>query len=172
MSLEQAIAEWDKKSVVVIRDIYAKYHTEDDFLKQLVELMAQSDYQNGATWLVKHHLETSDQTLTAKQSTVICMHINELVHWESKLHILQIMGDIQIPKTLRDKVVSFVRTCLDSQEIFVRAWGYSAFYEVSKQFPQYHDEAINLLRAAPSRESAGSIKGRVRQIIKKNKLQI
>ena len=162
MSLEQKIANWDGKSKETITAIYERFENESAFAPTLVRLSGQSELERGATWLLKRYLE-SGGTLSAKDVSQLLSALPASEDWEAKLHILQCLTLLRIADKDRTTVEAFVREGLDSDNKFVRAWAYSGFYELARQFRDYRDEAEQLLENAMSRE-APSVKARIRNI--------
>ncbi|VAW38819.1 hypothetical protein MNBD_CHLOROFLEXI01-4687, partial [hydrothermal vent metagenome] len=103
--------------------------------------------QKGATWLLKKHCESRgevEENQTVKTYTLLPKY----EHWETKLHILQIMPYFPIPSSAKNEVVLFLRHCLEQSQKFVRAWSYNGFYELAYQYPEYQDEAKQLFEIA------------------------
>ncbi len=164
MSIEQEIAAWDGKSANVIGAIYESYHTQPGFADTIIPLTKNSAYQKGATWLLKAWLESGNKLEKAQIKTIYGL-LNQLEHWESKLHILQCIPFMPIEKTERKKVELFLRKTLADTNKFIRAWSYNGFYELSKQHPEYLDETRQFFEMA-MRDEAASVKARIRNIMK------
>ena len=86
--------------------------------------------------------------------------------WESKLHLLQCMAYLPVPKSQLPSVESFIRTNLTSDNKFVRAWAYSGFYQLARQVPTLQAEASALFHHALDTETAGSVRSRINRVIK------
>ncbi|GJL62491.1 MAG: hypothetical protein NPIRA04_11450 [Nitrospirales bacterium] len=165
MNLKQEIAAWDGKSKDDIRDIYDRYCHASSFVSEVLRLTKQEPLQKGTTWLLKRHLEKTG-CLESSEVKEVYLLLLKLEHWESKLHILQSIPYLPIPRTHKKKVEIFLRECLANDEKFVRAWTYNGFYELAVQYPEYQEETKKLFEI-DMRDEAASVKARIRSIMKK-----
>lgn len=166
MSLETEIAEWDSKSKDAISGVYERYCDQPDFLAILVTLLDDEPLQTGATWLLKHHFDENGAALNNDLVAAIYAKTPLLKHWESKLHILQCVDHLPIPPAQRAAAERFMRSCLQDEAKFVRAWAYSGFQKLAEQFPELQPEAVEILETALKTETAGSILSRVKRAIR------
>jgi hypothetical protein len=164
MDLKQAITHWNGKSARDIQEIYETYHCLENFPKSIVELYCLESHQRGATWLLKAWLSAGN-SLVPKQRQIIYRALDELQHWESKLHILQCIPFMPIAESERESVEGFLRETLTDQNKMVRAWSYNGFYELSKQYSEYETETKLFFEMA-LRDEAPSVKARIRNIMK------
>jgi len=170
VNLFEALKTWDGKSADDITAIYFDYCEAPDFTNTIINLIEDVETQNGATWLLKKHLE-SVETLTTQQVKQIYNCLTKLDHWEAKLHILQSMPYLPIAAKQKNLVESFLRICLKDKNKFVRAWVYNGFFELARQFPEYQKEVDTMLSEALEKE-ASSVKARIRNILKQSKKQL
>ncbi len=126
--------------------------------------MTDASLQRGATWLLKHHLE-NHATLNTSEIKSIYQSIELFTHWESKLHILQSLEYLSIPKEFKATLELFIRPCLKSNKKLLRAWGYHGFYHLNKSFPEYSKETDLLLQKAMLDESP-SVIARINNLLK------
>ncbi len=164
MNIRQEIARWDGKSAADIGAVFNRFKNDSSFVATLVDLSGNKELQKGATWLLKHYLENAG-SLSADHIESLVRLLPQLNNWEAKLHVLQCIPYMRISKGDRKAVELFLRGCLTDDKKFVRAWSYSGFYELSKQFPEYRSEAERLVDMAMKNE-APSVKARIRNIIK------
>ena len=164
MSLEQDVAHWDGKSSSDIGEIYSRHSKGNAFVPELIQLALQTNSQKGATWLLKRFLE-SNQKLAASEIEILYNLLPKLEHWETKLHMLQCIPYMPIGELEKRNVEAFLRKCLVENYKFVRAWAYNGFYEMSRQYPEYREEAEEFFQMAMNDE-APSVKARIRKIIK------
>lgn len=163
MTLETDIKAWDGKSVDIINRVYVRHHRRPSFLAELTSAISDEALQDGATWLLKHHLET-DSPLDTGRAKEVFQALPKLTSWGAKLHILQSLRWMPIPTRYKNKLETFLRACLQEENKFVRAWAYSGFYELAKQHQEYRLEAQQLCRQAANNEAA-SVKARIRKIL-------
>ena len=164
MSIKNEIAKWDGKSSSDIKAIYGNYCNNQDFISTLIKCITEIALQNGATWLLKHHLENNSGQ-SDKEINKIFKLLPKLDHWEAKLHILQCLPYLTIHTKEKKGVETFLRKNLVDKNKFVRAWTYNGFYQLSLQHPEYHEETQQFLAMA-MRDEAPSVKARIRNILK------
>ena len=166
MSIEQEISAWDGKSASDIQAVYDRYHTESNFAETIIRLSLTRTHEKGATWLLKAWLEAGSM-LEKHQISKIYGSLNQLEHWEARLHVLQSIPFMPVADTNKNNVYSFLRLTLTDQNKFVRAWSYNGFYELSRQHPEYIVETKQYFEMA-MRDEAPSVKARIRNIVKKS----
>lgn len=164
MGLKQALLSWEGKSVHVIEAIYQQHRDSADFLNDLFTFIAQTDLENGATWLLKRHLDAG-ATLQPDNIKAIYQTLPNLTHWEAKLHVLQCIPHMPIAETEKNVVERFLRKCLTEQNKFIRAWTYHGFYELAVQYPEYRGQVKDFFALA-MRDEVASVKARIRNILK------
>ena len=164
-TLRQRILDWDGKSASDIQTVYRDFYRKQDFVDSLVDMIGCKETEVGSTWLLKHHLEKKN-AVTENQTTAIYRELHRLELWEAKLHMLQSMAFMPIPKTLKKPVEQFVRQHIADDNKFVRAWAYNGFYLLAKAFPHYQTEATELFDMA-LRDEPASVVARVRKLVQK-----
>jgi len=167
MSIKNEILVWNGKSVDDIESMYSRYHQQSGFVSDLVSYMHQKKLQKGTTWLLKKYLESGGY-IEPKEVKEIYGLLTELVCWESKLHVLQSIPFMPIPKIEKKKVESFLRECLIDNNKFVRAWAYNGFNELSVQYNEYRKETEEFFEMA-MRDEAPSVRSRIRNIMKQRR---
>lgn len=165
MDIEQEIASWNGKSADDIKAIYDAHHTESNFSEKIIALSFSEACEKGATWLLKAWLEAGNQ-LENSQIAKIYGSLEQLEHWEAKLHVLQSIPFLSIADAESSNVYKFLRLTLTDQNKFVRAWSYNGFYELSRQHSKYINETKQYFEMA-MRDEAPSVKARIRNIMKK-----
>jgi len=164
MNLQQEIANWDEKLVEDLEAIYERHSTETGLGAELVPLLKDPSVQQGASWILKRHLEQGC-VLKAAELRSFFQTLPVLEDWQTKLHLLQSLPFLTIEKQRLKYLEPFLRACLDEKNKFVRAWAYNGFYELALQHPKYQTEVDQLLEQAMQDEAA-SVKARVRNIRK------
>lgn len=163
MTLAADIKASEGKSVSVISAVYARHSKRPSFLAELTSAMANESLQDGATWLLKHHLER-ESPLDKERAKEVLQTLPKLTSWVAKLHVLQSLQWMPIPTRYKKKLETFLRACLQEKNKFVRAWAYSGFYELARQHPEYRLEAQQLCEQAANNE-APSVRARIRNIL-------
>lgn len=165
MNIEQKIASWDGKSAAYIKAIYDAHNADINFADTIIALSLTEAFETGGTWLLKAWLEAGNK-LEQTQIARIYAALNQLKHWEAKLHLLQSIPFMPIADADSSNVYHFLRLTLTEQNKFVRAWSYSGFYELSRQHSKYLNETKQYFEMA-MRDEAPSVKARIRNIMKK-----
>lgn len=165
MQIEKDIEAWDGKSVADIESLYDAYSAEPKFIENIIALSFTPACEKGATWLLKAWLEAGNM-LKQSQITKIYGELNQLGHWEAKLHILQSIPFMPIPDAESENVYNFLKLTLTDQNKFVRAWSYSGFFELSRQYSKYLNECEKYIKIA-MRDEAPSVKARIRKIMER-----
>ncbi len=163
--MNDEIIAWDGKSTDDISSVYEKYHSKPNFIDNILSQIHDVSIQKGGTWLLKKWLESGNK-LKVEHIKIIYDSLHVLEHWESKLHVLQILQYMPIDSVQKTKVESFLRITLTDDNKFIRAWSYNGFYELASQHPEYMEEVKQFFEIALQDEAA-SVKARIRNIIKK-----
>ena len=161
---KERLRSWDGIHMEHLSSIYHDYRSQDNFFDNLIDWSSESDIQAATTWLIKHHYD-SGLKLNKTQTEHLIKATGELNSWEAQLHVLQILGKLEIDETRLLMVDEFVRRCLKSENKFVRAWSYQGLYELYKYGVVDSEELKAHCEIAMETESA-SIKSRVRKILK------
>ncbi len=165
MSIRQEIENWDGRSAADIGEIYNHHYRDEGFVSTMVNFIDIVSLQKGTTWLLKKYLENGNQISTAENSAIY-KKLEKLHSWESRLHILQSLPFLLIPKKNKLQLERFLKICLVERNKFVRAWAYNGFYELAVQYPEHVEETKCFFEMA-MRDEAPSVKSRIRNIMKK-----
>lgn len=165
MFIQQKIALWDGKSSDDVRAIYDAHNADSNFADTIIALSLTEACERGATWLLKAWLEAGNE-LEQHQIAKIYGSLDQLKHWEAKLHILQSIPFMPITDAACSNLYTFLRNTLTDPNKFVRAWSYNGFYELSLQHSEYIDETKQFFEMA-MRDEAPSVKARIRSAMKK-----
>lgn len=166
-NLEEALSAWDGKSRAQIAAVYDAQSDRTGFLAQLLNLLPDPHHQIGVTWLLKRYLE-KNRAVNRHDAARIYLRFPGVEDWEARLHLLQCVPLLPIACEQKRTVATFLRTGLESDNKFVRAWSYSGFFELSEQHEEFENEMIDHVRYALAHEPA-SIQARLRQVLKKHK---
>ncbi|MBB6523247.1 hypothetical protein [Pseudoteredinibacter isoporae] len=157
------LQNWDGKSSEDISRIYKQHHMDMGFAERLFDWPNDDPHiQKGLSWLLKRHCDNG-ATFEAKLSNNLLPHLKTMPHWETALHILQSIASLEISNDQLKAWEQFIRLCLAQDNKFVRAWSYYAFAVLSRRFPNYKEEARQLVEMA-LRDEAPSVKARIRQM--------
>lgn len=163
--LQRDIAAWDGKSAEDIELIFSRYAASDDIADAILALIGKAECQQGATWLLKRSFEQGI-SLNVKNTQLLIDALPALSCWQAKLHCLQSIGYLQIPNGGVLALEYWIRQCLIDNNKFVRAWAYSAFFELADQHSKYRPEALTFFELA-ARDEPASVMARIRQLKKR-----
>lgn len=161
MALEDQLIQWDGKSADFLSDLYAGTFALEPFLEEVFDLIPEPGFQTAATWLLKHHLDQGHSISDGQRSSLI-REMKSLCDWESKLHALQCLPKLKLTRRQADQAIRFLRTCLDDDNKFVRAWAFGGFHALAAQHTCFQSESEERLAWAAENE-APSVKARIRQ---------
>ncbi len=160
--LKQDVRLWDGKSAVLMVRVYEQYCDTPDFAFCLTQLMCEQEFQRGASWLLKHHIDTG-HIIHPKEAQNCFASLDKLTHWDTRLHILQSMHAMPIAADHRQAVYDFLDQNITSKRTLVRAWTYTGYVVLAQQHEEYRPQVMALLNKANEIETAGSIKVRIRK---------
>ncbi|QGQ30444.1 hypothetical protein [Gimesia maris] len=164
VEIRRLLENQQKWTVEELQSLYDRISGEPEFCNALVKLLADPERQQAASWLLKQALETG-QDVTRMDWSPYYRSLSELQNWETQLHLLQCLPYLTIDTREVKQLEPFLRRCLQSENKFVRAWGYNGFNELALQHADFKPEVDSLLAAALE-EEAPSVKARIRNILK------
>lgn len=157
---------WDEKRTDVLKVLYEAQIDKLEFIHLIVQwFLTKKELELATSWLIKHHID-SQQTLKEKSVTEVISHLKNLTYWGSQLHIIQIIPKIKLTKQLAEGIENEIFIKLKSDNKFVRASAYEAYFEVVKLFPDLKNEFEAMCLDAFERESA-SVKVKIKRILNK-----
>ena len=160
-----ALQSWDGKTTATLKQVYDEQSQQPDFLQTLITLLNDNtELADGATWLLKHHVENGNE-LPPEAIENVSVLSNRFQSWPARLHILQLLTILYWPKAALNNIEKLVRQSLKSDNKFVRAAAYECFFCLVKYNPHLRDELLSLSKLAMETESA-SVKVKLRQILK------
>ena len=147
-----------------LNEYFETRKSDPSFFAEILSILKEEAHQRSATWLLKRYLESGGR-IEPKTVDSVFENLAEFFEWESRLHLLQSLPYLTVSPEFQVAVEAFIRGGLKDKNKFVRAWSYNGFYLLSKTFPEYVPEVIELFRTAVEGEPA-SVKARLRQIMK------
>lgn len=162
--LYDILAAWDGKRTAPLQTLFDAAEDKDALAAQAVAYCATPLTERGATWLLKHALETGADLDAGAQSDLIDS-LPALSHCEARLHVLQILDRLELDGAeVGAKVAAFLEDAVADQNKFVRAWAYSGYHALAAQSPGYEERARRLIEQALA-EEAPSIQARLRKVL-------
>ena len=156
----------DSHDAAALEDLLSRNPATHLLVRSLVALVGDDDetVQTRATWMLKR-LAENHVNLKAAHLIALFGSVSELTSWISKLHVCQMLQQVNIPEESTGSVAWLLERNLMDENRFLRAWSYSGFYELAKQHPKYIDYALEQLKRGET-EKAASVKARIRNIRK------
>ena len=163
--LQTALRNWDGKSAQFLIDLYQSHQQDPTFMDALLLLYHNhAGLRKAITWLIKHHMDQGGSLNTAQVDALLAA-LDQLTHWESQLHVLQVIPKLALSPTQAASIEPTVSALLQSEKKFVKAAAYEAYFEVVRCFPELGGEFRLICEDALERESA-SVKVKLRRILK------
>lgn len=156
-----ALENWDGKSTADLQEIYNKLNSQS-LAFELVPILPH--HPVAVTWLIKHATEQGTQ-LTGEDCVALIEHLLQTQHWQSMLHILQISAHLTIPNKYVKPLYANLRHKLSHTNKLIRACSYQALSNLTKQYPEYEKEVVELLNMALNDE-VSSVKARIRIVLR------
>lgn len=162
MGLETALNRWNGTCKTDLEAIYKEFYRQNDFASQLIPLLRQKQ-QLAASWLLKDYLQDGN-----KISDDLKLEFYRAIHlakdWHTQLHFLQSLPFLRpVPDGKKSKLASFLRAGIIADNKFVRAWAYNGFYDLAQDYPEYQQEANQLIEMG-KRDEPASVQARLKQL--------
>lgn len=161
--LRQALADADPRAASALEAIYHEHHRAAGFVSTLLDSLADAGLGPSASWLIKHHLEQGARLAAGR----LCPHLGALLHWSTRLHLLQCLERLDIDAADLPALERFCRASLQASNTFERAWAYSGFALLARHRPALAEEARALVEHALATE-APSVRARLRHQLASN----
>lgn len=158
------LREYDGKSTAILGEIAHRWSQKPHYLEALLGLFRNSDptTQNGASWLFKSFVE-GDEPVGNEVSTGLCDQAALLNDWAAQLHVCQSVQHLTFGPVEARKLGTWVRTLLDHDRPFLRAWSLDALVGLSSFDPLLRLQAKKALLQALS-DPAASVRARARKL--------
>ncbi|ASP35075.1 hypothetical protein [Labrenzia sp. VG12] len=161
------LSQWDGKDTKSLTGLFHDEAGNPEFLNSMVRMAALEECQRGATWLLKHHFDGGG---VAPSEELAQQHISQVADtgdWQTRLHVLQYLEHLDLPDDSEALQSEFVEASLKSEKPFVRAWAWHALCVLAERFPGRNQATRRRLSEALSRETAASVKVRIRKALQR-----
>ena len=161
-----AIAAYDGKRSDSLESVASQVDATPEVLQSLCDFTCseESRIQSAASWLLRRYSQ-ADATLSPKQTERLLSVLTRDCHWEARLHVLQMMGDLALPLACVKKLWRALVEQTNDDNKFIRAWSCYGLAVIADQHPPYQERALTLLAAGEQNEAA-SVRARIRRIRK------
>jgi hypothetical protein len=169
MNLIESLKEVDGKRASAFEQLSASIPRADVSTARLLAAAAHDDtaIQVGATWILKRWLEEGVPEVERSAAKLAGL-LNHATHWESRLHLLQMLTSLRIPATSLPGLRMSLPNLLKDGNKFVRAWALSVLANIADQWCEFREDAMSRIQDAQN-DDAASVRARVRQIQKRYK---
>lgn len=148
---------------------YCQNQQKVDFIDNLLELATLPESQKVTTWMIKRFLQDGNDIAPSQHAPILDL-LQVVHHWEAKLHLLQILQYINIPKSRTEEIRILLMNWIVEKNKFLRAWAYHGLYYLQSGHPQYKEKIIPLLNEVYPKE-APSVKARIRKLLVEDEWQ-
>ncbi len=162
--LRASLSEYDGRATTILTEAAARFSSAQTYLDDLVSLLADLEplVAEGATWLVKHHLENGE-TLSAGQTKVFVGGTANLTTWGAILQVCQTVRFLAVTPDDANRLAQWLSGHLDHKRPFIRAWSLDALCALARSHDLLRADAERALAKAKN-DPAASVRARVRHI--------
>ncbi|MEM9573149.1 MAG: hypothetical protein AAF996_16905 [Pseudomonadota bacterium] len=164
--LRTALLGFDGKAVSYLSETGVRFRTHPSFLSDLVALAndPEAHIADGATWLVKDHLETGG-AFPHELVEPLLRSVESRPSWGAILHVAQCVQHLDLSGVDDPSVFDAMYQHVSHDQPFVRAWALDAICRLSERVPVRRNQAREALNAA-LQDQAASVQARARRIAK------
>lgn len=161
-SIKRSLQSYDGKHVAPFRSIADELAIRPDALEVTISIVESNEIHAsvGGTWILKYLLELGLEIDTSLCKTII-QWLRNFSENDARLHLLQILNIIDIPKSCHEQLYNLSREFTSDKNTLVRAWAYNALGIIAHQNPKYQVETLERFAHAMKAESP-SFKARIR----------
>ncbi|HRJ50012.1 MAG: hypothetical protein KF787_13420 [Phycisphaeraceae bacterium] len=173
-SLRSDLAHYDGRHTDVLERIAASLRDDARAIQRLVDIASGSPRDRvavAATWVLLRLCEDHGSfSLDAPTITRLRAVLTATDHWETRLHILQALANVDLAavltRTQRESLVAAARVTADDDKPFVRAWSLNLLGLLGGLVSTRQGAEIARLIAAADRNGPASIRARLRRLRK------
>ncbi|MEM7416441.1 MAG: hypothetical protein AAF389_13135 [Gemmatimonadota bacterium] len=165
MTLLDDLAHYDGTTVAILETIAERRKEDDTALRQAVHLLSADEphVSAGVSWLIRRWLQDG-AALSSEALEEMAAQLSHIGHHWARLHVCQTMAHLDVPESLAPAFATFLRSAIESERPFLRAWGTDGLVRLAEQHPDLRVDARRALDAALSDGSA-SVRARARRIV-------
>ncbi|NQY96906.1 MAG: hypothetical protein HRT82_07070 [Henriciella sp.] len=165
-ALRAALLEFDGKALSYLSETSLRFKQAPDYLETLVGLAGDraAHIDNGATWLIKDHLEKGG----AQAPELVAPLLKQLTtepSWPAALHILQSVRRVDLTGARDTAAFDAMKAYADHPRPFLRAWAMDAMWRMAHAFPDLQADARRAIGTGLN-DKAASVRARARQLSK------
>ena len=160
-----ALLEGDSAQHADVLDRIAADHPADSALLFRLVGLAEScgpEVQVAVTGLLRRY-QASGAVFSPRLTGRLIDLIPAVARWEARLHLLQMLPALAVPRHHADPVCEHLSGLLTDRNKFVRAWAYGGLHRLASLHPRYCIGVATLLNRSSIEESA-SVRARLRQL--------
>jgi hypothetical protein len=140
IQLKKLLQNWNQNQVEELKTLYTEQHLNPEFMTSIVELFIEErTLEISASWLIKQHYDNKG-ILNSDQLEQVMGRLSQLNHWESELHLLQIIPKLELSPRLVEILEPELGSRLQSKYTFVRASAFAAYAEIVAYIPELKTE--------------------------------
>lgn len=130
---------------------------------QLVDALVDERAEVPATWMLLDLLKAGLE-LEANATAALMRRVERVTAPDARLHLCQSVRFLSVPKRNREQLARFLRSGLEGEVKFVRAWALDGMCALAQQHSDFAQEASRTLARAAS-DPAASVRARARRLL-------
>lgn len=156
--LRERLTAYDGRSPTIASETAAQCRDAPCFLDAIIRLASDEDrmVSEAATWILKDELEAGARLDRAMTDGLIA-GLDRLEAWQAKLHICQAVSHLDVPKTSRETLRSWLTPLLDAERPFLRAWALDGLCHLP-------DTPVSALLDRMAGDPSASVRARVKNL--------
>ena len=154
-----------KATVAWLERIYRREAGRKNFSHDLAEAVASGSpaLERGGAWMLRR-LVAEKGSLSATDWELVVDGLEGVRSWLARLELCQLLaGHPEMTDAAPEAVAVFLRECAAGTNVFVRAWGVTAFHSLGKRHRAYRAEAKRSVAKA-RKDPAKSVQARLRHL--------
>jgi hypothetical protein len=162
--LKDELAPYDGRSKALLLAIATQFAPQPNYLDCLILLLGQDQdrLHDGATWLIKHHLEQGAK-ITATQTQALLSQLEQVTAWVAQLHLCQSLRYLPLTPNQTPPIYQWLTPLLNHKRPFLRAWSLDGLCYLARIDPNLQPQANQALEQAIN-DPAASVQARARHL--------
>jgi hypothetical protein len=164
LRLAEFLNDYNGRSKDSLIEIAMRFADQPHYVDSIITLVGDSEplLADGATWLVKHHLENNGEMSDAQVNALLAQ-AQRTTYWIAQLHLCQSIRYLSIPSTQSESLYHWLVLLLRHKKPFVRAWSLDGLWTLAAQYPYFREHAEQA-RENAMKDSAASVRARAKNL--------
>jgi hypothetical protein len=160
--LEQALRDYDGRSVTTLSETRARFGNQQGFLRELCAFIRSQEafISDGATWLIKDCAEDG-MPIGANEVAAMLEGLDLVSSWPAALHLCQTVKYLPFTPVQAHRFAIWATPLLEHDRPFLRAWAMDAIQHLATRSTDLTPLAERALAGAKEDEAA-SVRARAK----------